>query len=855
MCTRLAPLIIIVLLLVSLASGATVHWTGAGGDRLWSNPNNWEGKKVPTAVDEVYIDVPAAVEGKGPIIQNGIDAKIVGLACEVAGEPTMTMTGGTLEIGDWIWWGDGDRSHGTFTMSGGAITVVNEHELGWGGGSGTWIMTGGTVSAGRLVIPTATGAAGQLYLRGGTYQVGAGGLTMTAKGLIDITEGTLLLEGDKSTTVQGFISGGQIRAYNGKGYLDLDYDVRNPGMTTVTAVPITGNAYKPEPADGARGVMYPLLKWAPGLDAVAHDLYLGTSPEGLAPMGRQPVPTYWHMPGLAPGATYYWRVDETALDGTVYTGDVWSFTAAPATAFDPRPWNDAKWVDPEVVLGWTGGMNASSHDVYFGTDKAAVQTGDPSAFKANQVLATYDPGTLVKDTVYYWRIDERVAGGVVHQGEVWSFRTIGPGGGVKAQYFGGMIPAGVPVLTQIEDSINHTWGTGVVAATLSDKVSARWIADLEAPLTETYTLITTSDDGVRLWLDDWLGINNWTDHSTTDNRARVDLIAGQVYLIRMEWYDNTQGAVAQLSWQSPSIPRQIIPGGPLQLPVRATGPYPACRALNTPQSLQLRWLAAAGAAQHEIYFGDDEQAVAAATNPVAVQSLNEVTYDSGSLEWNKTYYWRVDEVNAASADSPWKGSIWSFTTADFVVVDDFESYTDEVGERIFQTWLDGFGYTEPKVVAGNGTGATVGHTEAPFAEQKVVHTGRQAMPLDYNNAASPYYSETERTWPAAQNWTLNGVDTLVLYVRGTPANSAGQLYVVVQDNAGHIAVVTNADPAAVTSATWLEWKIPLNSFGPVNPAGVKKMYVGVGNRTAPAKGGVGSLYIDDIRVVKTATGQ
>ncbi len=199
-----------------------------GTDRLWSNPNNWEGKKVPTNADEAYVDVPAAAAPNGPVIQDGIEAKILGLACEVAGEATMTMTGGTLDIADWIWWGDGAYCHGTFTMSGGAITVVNEHELGWGDGSGTWTMTGGTVSAGKLVIPTGTGKAGQLYLHGGTYTVGTGGLSMTAVGLIDITEGTLLLKDDKTSDIRGFINNGRITAYGGQGWLEVDYDQRNP---------------------------------------------------------------------------------------------------------------------------------------------------------------------------------------------------------------------------------------------------------------------------------------------------------------------------------------------------------------------------------------------------------------------------------------------------------------------------------------------------------------------------------------------------------------------------------------------------------------------------------------------------
>ena len=121
------------------------------------------------------------------------------------------------------------------------------------------------------------------------------------------------------------------------------------------------------------------------------------------------------------------------------------------------------------------------------------------------------------------------------------------------------------------------------------------------------------------------------------------------------------------------------------------------------------------------------------------QDAASTTFDPGELEWNKTYYWRVDEVNEADAGSPWKGSLWSFTTADFLVIDDFESYTDDEGSRIYQTWLDDW--------ADTACGSTVGYLEAPFAEQTIVHGGSQSMPLDYNNVCSPHYSEIEREFP------------------------------------------------------------------------------------------------------------
>jgi len=172
MCRRLIYLIYFVLVLSSVSDAATIHWTGLGGDKLWSNPANWEGNKVPTTADDAYIDVPAAAAPNGPVIRDGIDAAIHGLGCEVAGEPTMTMTGGTLNIVDWVWWGDGDRCHGTFDMSGGSIRTGGDFELGWGGGEGTWIMTGGKVDVRELIIPTSTGRAGQLYLHGGLLTSG-----------------------------------------------------------------------------------------------------------------------------------------------------------------------------------------------------------------------------------------------------------------------------------------------------------------------------------------------------------------------------------------------------------------------------------------------------------------------------------------------------------------------------------------------------------------------------------------------------------------------------------------------------------------------------------------------------------
>ena len=74
-----------------------------------------------------------------------------------------------------------------------------------------------------------------------------------------------------------------------------------------------------------------------------------------------------------------------------------------------------------------------------------ISPGDAGVFKGNVTSLTYDPGKLVENTTYYWRIDERDAVGEVHPGEIWSFTTVGPGIGVKAEYFKGTELAGTPV--------------------------------------------------------------------------------------------------------------------------------------------------------------------------------------------------------------------------------------------------------------------------------------------------------------------------------------------------------------------------------------------------------------------------
>jgi hypothetical protein len=278
----------------------------------------------------------------------------------------------------------------------------------------------------------------------------------------------------------------------------------------------------------------------------------------------------------------------------------------------------------------------------------------------------------------------------------------------------------------------------------------------------------------------------------------------------------------------------------LAQPATAYDPMPANGSNTTPAATALAWSKGTNALQHHLYFGDSEDAVQQGAADVDKGVLDETTFAPGDLQEATTYYWRVDEIGPGNVVTT--GEVWSFTTV--VPVDDFESYTDDEGSRIYETWIDGW---------TNGTGSTVGYTVAPFAEQTIVHGGQQSMPLDYNNVNDPFYSEAERTFASVQDWTANDVDTLVLYVRAKAGSKAAPVYVELTDSSNKTGTVT-AEASLVSAAQWTEWKIPLSQFADagVNLAKVKTLIIGVGDKANPAAGGTGLIYVDDIALAKPA---
>ena len=624
-----------------------------------------------------------------------------------------------------------------------------------------------------------------------------------------------------------------------------------------------GNPYarRPNPQDGAlHEDTWITLSWTAGDFAVSHDVYLSDNfndvneGTGDAFRGNQGdafyvagFPGFAYPDGLIPGTTYYWRIDEVNAppDETVFKGPVWSFSIPPKKAYNPVPADGSKFVDgTDLTLSWTPGFGAKLHTVYFGDDYDTVAnaaSGPPTA------LTTYKPGPLETEKTYYWRIDEFDAI-TTHKGDVWTFTTAKEGGGIKGEYFNNVDLSGLPVLVRIDPQINFYWNPGPVGPGVNeDNFSVRWTGELEAAFSEPFTFIIGCDDGARMYLNGELIIDDWgAGHDYLETRSQpIDLVEGQYYSIVVEGFELGGEAEWRLFWESPSSPRDYVPQAALSLPVKASNPKPASTSTGASLMPTLRWTPGESAASHEVYFGSDADTVANATNASpefkATKALGEESYDPGKLAWNTTYYWRVDEVNNLNPDSPWVGNVWSFTTGDFLLVDDFEGYTndDAAGEAIWQHWIDGFG------IADNG--AQVGELLPPYAEQTIVHSGSQSMSFYYVNEAGVTNSEAvlTLTWP--RDWTEENVAELSLWYHGDPANAAELMYVMVSN-----AVVVNSDATAATVDDWAQMVVPLQTFADqgVNLRNVDRIGVGLGSKSGVSPGGSGKMYIDDIRLYR-----
>jgi hypothetical protein len=410
-------------------------------------------------------------------------------------------------------------------------------------------------------------------------------------------------------------------------------------------------------------------------------------------------------------------------------------------AKEPNPEDGSVHPKTWVNLNWTPGDSAVSHDVYFGDNLEDVNeaTRDSELFRGNQDLTFYTagfpgyayPDGLVNGTTYYWRIDEVNDNNPNSpwKGQIWSF-LVPPKTAYKPD------PADGAELVDLNARLTWTAGYGAILSTVY--------------FGEDFDTVNNASGGQ-------------VQGTTTYNPGPLKL--AKTYYWRVDAFDGTEtqkGEVWSFTTQG-----------------AVSGPNPANGSLGVNPLPVLSWDAGAVAASHEVYFGSDANAVANATKASpqykGPKALGEETYEPGRLLLGTTYYWRIDEVNDVNPDGPWIGNVWSFTTSDFFVIDDFESY-DADQNQIWFSWHDGLGYGTPGTAdyyAGNGTGAAVGDENTlSYTEETIVHGGNQSMPIVYDNNKQGYskYSEVELTLTDQRDWTAEGVEELSIWFRGSPAS-------------------------------------------------------------------------------------
>ncbi|MGB2863642.1 MAG: LamG domain-containing protein [Sedimentisphaerales bacterium] len=437
------------------------------------------------------------------------------------------------------------------------------------------------------------------------------------------------------------------------------------------------------------------------------------------------------------------EIDDVFVFGRVLTQEeIQALMAGPRGypyAMSPNPADGDMHSGTWATLSWRPGDFTVSHDVYMGDNFDDVNNGTGDTFRGNYtdafLIAGFPgfpfPEGLVPGTTYYWRIDEvnDAEPNSPWKGDVWSF-SIPP----KTAYYPD--PADDAEFVDLDVQLKWTGGFGsmlhyIVFGEDFDEVSNAATGILNG--TTTYTPGPLNLAKTYYW--------------------RVDEFDGSATHKGNVWSFTTLGAV--------------------------TGPNPVDGAVDVKPSVILRWDAGAVAASHEVYFGTEVDAVAIATKTSpeykGPKALGEESYDPGKLTLNTTYFWRIDEVNDNSPDSPWAGNVWNFTTGDFFVIDDFEGY-DADENQIWYSWHDGLGYGSPGTAdyfAGNGTGAAVGDETTPsYTEETIVQGGSQSIPVAYDNNKQgyAYYSEVEHTLTDQRDWTEQGVAELSLWFRGYPAS-------------------------------------------------------------------------------------
>jgi len=577
-------------------------------------------------------------------------------------------------------------------------------------------------------------------------------------------------------------------------------------------------AYAPIPADGAEFVdLNARLTWTPGFGAKLHYVYFGEDFDDVnnATVGTPQGTTNYNPGALKLAKTYYWRVDEFDAPAT-HKGEVWSFTTEGAVS-GPNPANGAVDVSPTQILTWDAGAVAASHEVYFGSDADAVKNATKSSpeYKGPKALGeeSYDPGKLMLNTAYYWRIDE-VNGTNPDSpwaGNVWSFAT--------GDFF---------VIDDFEDynaddnQIWFAWHDGLGAG----------VPGVDPYVPGNGTGAAVGDETTASYTEETI-VHSGGGQSmpySYDNNKQGFAKYSEAELTLSAVRDWTAEGVAELSiW---------FRGNPASVGSFVEGPIGTYTMTST------------GA---DIWNAADQFHYAFKTLTGAGSIVAKVLSVDNTDPWAKAGVMIRETLGAGSkfaAVYVTPGSGCSFQgrlDTDVAAVSDSAVRTTEQQAIVAPYWVkierDVAGNFRASYSANGSNWTLMTWNPQNISMSATVYIGLAVTSHNNNAVCQVQFSNVTITGNVGQQWTNQDV--------GIASNDAEPLYIAVSNSTGNPAVVVHDDPAAANIDTWTEWVIPLQAIADqgINLTNVDRIAIGLGtkgNMTTP--GGKGKMYIDDIRL-------
>jgi len=254
-------------------------------------------------------------------------------------------------------------------------------------------------------------------------------------------------------------------------------------------------------------------------------------------------------------------ITPTVANGKVYVGAQYGLSVYGFTTFLATP-----TISPNGAT-YTNSVSVTLADATPGT--AIYYTLDGSSPTTNSFLYTSPITVTTTLNLQAIAVKSGAANSGVASASFVNTAALGTGTGLLGQYwtnttstaFTNAAFATPATLMRTDATVNFNWSsTGPSPVIGQTNFTARWTGSVQPPFSETYTFTTLADDGVRLWINGQLLINDWTAHSiATTNSATIALNAQQLYNVQLEYFQNTGNATAQLLWSGPSTALAVIP--------------------------------------------------------------------------------------------------------------------------------------------------------------------------------------------------------------------------------------------------------------------------------------------------------